>query len=1138
MALVVNTNVASLNAQRQLNSTTNGMQTAMERLSSGARINTSADDAAGLAISTRMTSQVRGLTQAVRNANDGISIVQTAEGALSEVTDMLQRMRELSVQASNGSNSAADLASLNDEVSQLKTEIDRVASTTRFNNMTILDGSYGVNIQIGDQADQSMEINIANMGTAAMGETSEGLAVQATVASVSTSGSSNVADYQGRSITVAGASGSVTSTLSASGSADAVAAAASAALLGEDFGPATSRVISTVAYEPNKVDLSSDANRVFEMRVQGSSFQTVDFTDALVTQLGLASRAELEDTTNFEGDQVKQADMIAAMQAALDDEFSGSLAVTVGVDENGAITFSDTDGRQDRISIREGTTSGGTTGTFAATFIDSGLSATVMTNIVGQGTSGTTIDFGDNDSLSVFKVKVNGASAYTTVDFLDKLNDTSIVADRSQMFGYELVNAIQAEMDELFTGNDAVTVGLSADGELTFDIAGGDQTIEFAEGTYTASGGASTAGTFVAEVLGSGTVTIDNKANSLDLSSFNSLDVADMYKAFQEDDFAINVRVNGGAATDIDLAFYLQDAIADTDDFSGEDMAAALQAAFNDNFTGDDAVSVVMNDDGVLAFDVAGGAQVLEIREADVNADGTYGTFASNFIDSSIVTAATAFVINENLLGAVRTGDVDYGGNVNTGGTPITSLVDSLHTADLAADFEIAAGGGTRMTPFAVDDLDTDYTTVDTTATAGLTLTSANNVLTVSLDDETAVSLTIDAGEYTSLEALARSIQYELDASGQFEGEDALTVSVEQYTNATSATSRKDGAVDRLVLSSAAGKKIELGGVATTSTSVNGFAFFGDELDSSLADTTLFEELGIDPAQTDYRTHDRVDGGVDTTVGSGIVNLSVTTSTGSHSLALALTQDANTSFDDFATDLEAKANAALAGTGISFTATNDNGQFSLAMDQAGDSTFTLSGTIVDNALGGSLTGTGTDPGVTSMNDVVSALNSDLAAIGVTASYNADSSTWTFTDSSGSSGSASTVSVSGSDLAQLGMTAASETGTDSNATAAVLSSIDVLSADNATAALDSIDNALEYISAQRSSLGAVENRLTHTVNNLSNVIENTSASRSRIMDADYATEAANLAKMQVLQQAGTAMLSQANAQAQIVLSLLG
>ena len=1136
MALVVNTNIASLNAQRQLNSTTNEMSTAMERLSSGKRINSAADDSAGLAISTRMTSQVKGLTAAIRNANDGISIVQTAEGALDEVTDMLQRMRELAVQAASGSNSAADLTSLDSEVSDLLDEIDRVATTTRFNNINILDGSYGVDLQIGDQADQTLGLSIADMSTSAMGETASGLGTAATSASVSTSGSNDSADYLGRSILVGDGSTTATVSISANASADAVAASATASLVGDDYGDATSRVISTVAYEQNTVDMTGAANRVLQVRVKDSGFVNVDFSDALATQLGLTV-AQLEDGTNFDGDIVKAADLMAAMQSALDENFSGDYAVTVSVNEFGAIEFADSDGRIDRIALREGVASDSTAGTFVQTFVDEDITGVRATNLIGQGSSSSTVDMGIDD-VSVFKVKVNGASTYTTVDFLDKLNDASIVKDRDQMFAYELVDAIQAELDELFTGDDAVTVGFAANGQLTFSVAGGDRTLEFAEGTYTATDGTATAATFVQEFISNNaTPTVSNKTSSLDLSSFNSLDLSDMSRAFQEDDFAINVRVNGGTATDIDLAPYLQANVADYDSISGEEIASALQAAFNDTFTGDDAITVTMRYDGVLDFDVAGGAQVLEIHEADVDADGTYGTFASNFIDSSISTAATSFIVNENILGATTVGDVDYGGYVSATATLVTNIANTLEDS-ATTEYEIAAGGGARVTPFAVDDLNSAFATADTTATAGLTVTAANDAIGIALDDATAVTVTVDAGEYATLEAYAASLQYEIDASGQFDGENALTVGVEYYTNGSTATSEADGAVARLVLSSEFGKKIELSGEATTSTTVNGFAFFGDELDTAIDATYMFQELGISPDDTLYRTHDRVDGGIDTTAGSGIVNLSVVQGGSTYSYALTLDQDANTSFDDFASDLQAKANAAFVAQGLTFTASNNDGTLTFAMDDAGAATFSLSGTIMDNALGGELSGTGYEAGVTSMSDVVSAVNSELANAGVnvSASYSEDSSAWTF--ESTATGSAAQVTVSGSDLSQLSMTAGSANGTDSTATAGVLSDVSVASADAASNALASIDNAIEYISAQRADLGATENRLTHTINNLSNVVENTSAARSRIEDADYAVEAANLAKMQVMQQAGTAMLAQANAQAQIVLSLLG
>ncbi len=150
MPMTINTNLTSLNAQRNLNKSQSSLSTSMQRLSSGLRINSAADDAAGLAISQRMTSQVRGMNVAIRNANDGISLVQTADGALASVGDNLQRMRELTVQALNSTNSGSDKDSLNQEFQQLSQEITRVLGGTTFNGAAILAGSAGaLNFQVG-----------------------------------------------------------------------------------------------------------------------------------------------------------------------------------------------------------------------------------------------------------------------------------------------------------------------------------------------------------------------------------------------------------------------------------------------------------------------------------------------------------------------------------------------------------------------------------------------------------------------------------------------------------------------------------------------------------------------------------------------------------------------------------------------------------------------------------------------------------------------------------------------------------------------------------------------------------------------------------------------------------------------------
>ncbi|MFN3201825.1 MAG: flagellin [Bradymonadia bacterium] len=170
MGLFVNTNARSLGAQNTLNKTSKKLSTSFERLSSGLRINSAKDDAAGLAISNRMTAQVRGLNQAVRNANDGISLVQTAEGALQESTDIVQRMRELAVQAANDTNTDADRQNLQDEVDQLVSELDRIGNNTTFNNQNILDGSFnGARFQIGANSNQSLSVNISDARSTALG---------------------------------------------------------------------------------------------------------------------------------------------------------------------------------------------------------------------------------------------------------------------------------------------------------------------------------------------------------------------------------------------------------------------------------------------------------------------------------------------------------------------------------------------------------------------------------------------------------------------------------------------------------------------------------------------------------------------------------------------------------------------------------------------------------------------------------------------------------------------------------------------------------------------------------------------------------------------------------------------------------
>ena len=212
MAISVNTNVSSLNAQRNLSKSGEGLATAMQRLSSGMRINSAKDDAAGLQISNRLTSQVNGLGVAQRNANDGISMAQTAEGAMQESTSILQRMRDLALQSANGSNSASDREALQKEVSALQTELTRIADTTSFGNTNLLDGSFGTkSFQVGANANETIGVSLSSIAAADVGRQGRDLG-SATVA-----GLGQVAATTATGAAAAGTNGVAAGTLSVSG---------------------------------------------------------------------------------------------------------------------------------------------------------------------------------------------------------------------------------------------------------------------------------------------------------------------------------------------------------------------------------------------------------------------------------------------------------------------------------------------------------------------------------------------------------------------------------------------------------------------------------------------------------------------------------------------------------------------------------------------------------------------------------------------------------------------------------------------------------------------------------------------------------------------------------------------------------
>jgi len=295
MSQVINTNVQSLNAQRNLSTSGGSLATSLQRLSSGLRINSAKDDAAGLAISERFTAQIRGLDQARRNANDGISLAQTAEGALQSSGDILQRIRELAVQSSNATNSASDRQALNAEVNQLTSELDRIAKTTEFNGSKLLDGSFGsATFQVGANAGQSISASTANFSTSQYGNyrvgskvaTDAGAKGDLTAGSTANAIASNAAASSrvaGGDITISGATGSATVTIAAGASAK----KAAEQINGET---GTTGVKASAKTEIDVTAMTANTSYKFDVSSDNATAVTISFTlGAAVDKDGLAS---------------------------------------------------------------------------------------------------------------------------------------------------------------------------------------------------------------------------------------------------------------------------------------------------------------------------------------------------------------------------------------------------------------------------------------------------------------------------------------------------------------------------------------------------------------------------------------------------------------------------------------------------------------------------------------------------------------------------------------------------------------------------------------------------------------------------------------------------------------------------------
>ena len=992
---VINTNVSALRAQDAVRVGNRTLGDAMERLSTGSRINSAKDDAAGLSISTRMTSQMRGLSVAIRNANDGISISQTAEGAMSEVNSILQRMRDLSVQSVNSVNSPQDRANMNNEVKALSAEIDRIAGTTTFNNQKILDGSFtGKKLQVGANANETIEMNIANLSATSLGRVNLSSTAMAT--------------------TGATAKGT----------------------------PA----VETVA------QLAFFGNDTYTFKVAG-----VSVTGAVTNSSPSALVDNINNNLKAAGNTTVTAKLVNGAV-----ELRNSLGGNIGITD-----FSSASNGKATFTVMSG---GG-----ATTLLDDTAAVVQSSGAVGSAASSTGV---------VLKLE-NTAGARGSYTF--KVNGVAVsidAADADAAIKTKLVAALGSSYS-VFVGSDVITSGQASG---NFAVAAGKVAgTDFVSGTNTFGLASNAAGTGKGFDLGTGEFIITSATSNvpINITEFQATDgVAAGVKG--------TIRAVGGASEAV--------LVDSTNSFTVAENVGAAGASTNlslnfSSTTADYNVKI----DG-KAFTVTG-ASLANGTAAAALITAINGT-AADTMNSTALMGSTINVANGG--GKPAAGGLSSLGNTiaaNTSGATVVNyeIVQNGSTLTIKKAAGTANDDGNRKGALKVS-VDTAGIVANPTGTAA----SAASFFTNS------ASGVKDAGTQINLNSTSTAL-YRTGAATpskmtlEFSGDATYTFSLTQLDGTTQNTTAISAAV-------VGGSVASVVAAINNQTSVNGIV------------------ASLDPNNSKALILERGDGKK--------IQLTGFTSTGDATVLATPSagQGASTRLSDDSSSVQASATSAGAAVATVSTMT-----FSAAADK-------VSFKITDGRSTAIVRATDTNTGTAQGDTLLTEINSALASAGITditaaKTVSSGQTVITFTNAKGGSVDISQFVSDGSGTA----TFAPKTGQgnavilDDNggisASGKSIKDLSIATEAGGTEALAIIDNALQQVNDERSKLGALQNRLEFTVNNLTNIVTNTAAAKSRIMDTDYATETTTLARSQIITQAATAMLAQANQSSQSVLALL-
>lgn len=1059
MALVVNTNIASLQSQYSLSQSRSALEQAMERLSSGSRINSAGDDAAGLSISTRMDSQIRGLEAAISNANDGISLLQTAEGAMEEITAMLQRMRELAVQSSNGVNNAADRDALNEEAQQLLSEIDRVVGDTTFNDQAILDGSMRTQLQIGSEAGQSLAVNLGNLSTYALGGNVASTSAQVQRDAAISGAAVGSTDENGNNLVTATnvgltfqADDTYNFVLSLElrdneGATKTFEYDISGVVSGGSARDIALEIQSALRQPPMSAGVAADAGTITEVVNSAASLVDVTFSGNTINISNKLGGDVTLEAGNYRTD--------AGIQSSIGGPVSES---------GGVIHFSTPKQREQDGSViaddsRENVIIGTQPDFNATSFSINSVAATTTTTSSTDATEATAAtlevalaDINDSTFSTLNQVSSGDTIAFALVD--EDGDQTLVFTDELTGVGGStaLVGALN---------NALVSAGALGDEAGQYSFAWGANAAGGSD-----DGSETTPGTFVITRADGKNFTIIN-----DVSEFS----ADIEASF--------ATTQGDAAVD----------------------SVGLMRAVVDLAQADSSLKT-SDDDITLNF-----------------SDGVAGSIGA----TSVFTAGDGFTLTLT----------------DEGGIAKTVIVDDLQDGSISS---VASALNTALQNAALDD--TYAATVDgSDATGGMTITHSNGQeFTLAFSD-----LTI-GGASTGLTTVIHEKLDDLEFADAVNNSLFSTNGVQESASVSeTSTTTPNGATMYLDVLGADKYTLTFNSTATPGTVTDQLTFTYDGTDAGLDSFASSIQANLDTLGAAFDFTVTADAGrIEITENSGDgFGVASFTSEGSgrimasaDSSVIPTGQSGVAMLDDTTFATNATADAGVAGANVAatemqltFTDATDTYSFSIETD---DGVAKVNPFLYDNGASGGENA-----------DAVAAISVALRQAGLDGIIQVEAGDTdqrvNLTAASGeeiritdfrseNSGQITVESLAGTFGSGVGRILNDDVFGASNA----LANLDISTSNGALTALDAIDRALQGVSDERANIGALTNRLDHTISNLGNIVVNTSAAQSRIQDADFASEAAELAKAQVLQQAGTAILAQANASVQSVLSLLG